>query len=106
RFERVLDAMTTDAAQRMSSIDVVDSGEHAHLDQIGNRAVLARPATTESIPVLFAEHVQRTPEAVALRFGGCSWTYLELDAVSNRLAHLLTGYGAGPGACVALLVPR
>ena len=33
-------------------------------------------------------------------------TYRELDEASNRLAHLLTGYGAGPGACVALLFSR
>ena len=106
RFERVLEAMTTDPTQRVSSIDVVDTGEHAHLDEIGNRAVLARPATAVSIPVLFAEHVQRTPEAVALRCGERSWTYRELDAASNRLAHLLAGLGAAPGACVALLFPR
>ena len=106
RFERVLEAMTTDPTQRASSIDVVDTGEHAHLDEIGNRAVLARPATAVSIPVLFAEHVQRTPEAVALRCGERSWTYRELDTASNRLAHLLTGYGAAPGACVALLFSR
>ena len=33
-------------------------------------------------------------------------TYRELDEASNRLAHLLTGHGAGPGGCVALLFPR
>ena len=30
----------------------------------------------------------------------------ELDEASNRLAHLLVGQGAGPGQCVALLLPR
>jgi amino acid adenylation domain-containing protein len=33
-------------------------------------------------------------------------TYRELDEASNRLAHLLTGYGVGPGECVALLFSR
>ena len=33
-------------------------------------------------------------------------TYRELDEASNRLAHLLTGCGAGPGRCVALLFSR
>ena len=33
-------------------------------------------------------------------------TYRELDEASNRLAHLLAGYGAGPGGCVALLFSR
>ena len=106
RFERVLEAITTDSTQLVSSIDVVDTGEHAHLDEVGNRAVLTRPATALSIPALFAEQVSRAPDAVALRCGDRSWTYRELDAASNQLAHLLTGYGAAPGGCVALLFPR
>ena len=59
-----------------------------------------------SIPVLFAEQVARAPEAVALAARARSWTYRELDEASNRLAHLLTGQGAGPGQCVALLLTR
>ena len=53
-----------------------------------------------SIPVLFAAQVARAPEAVALSCGGRCMTYRELDEASNRLAHLLTGYGAGPGCSV------
>ena len=59
-----------------------------------------------SIPALFAAQVARTPEAVALSCGERSWTYRELDEAANRLAHLLAGQGAGPGQCVALLLPR
>ena len=33
-------------------------------------------------------------------------TYRELDEVSNRLAHLLVGHGAGPGSSVALMFSR
>ena len=43
-------------------MDVLDGGERARLDEIGNRAVLTAPATAPvSIPVLFAEHVARCP---------------------------------------------
>ncbi|WP_231998477.1 AMP-binding protein, partial [Mycobacterium sp. 1245499.0] len=55
---------------------------------------------------MFAEHVARAPEAVAITDGSCSWTYRELDESANRLAHLLVHHGAGPGQCVALLVER
>ena len=49
------------------------SGEHARLDELGNRAVLTQPATAPvSIPVLFAEQVARAPEAVAVTFEGRS----------------------------------
>ena len=45
RLERVLVAMTADPARRLSSVDVLDAGEHARLDGWGNRAVLTQPAT-------------------------------------------------------------
>ena len=107
RFQRVLVAMTANPEARISSIDVLDAREHARLDEMGNREVLTRPAPAPaSIPTLFASHVTRNPDTVAISDGAHSWTYREVDEVSNRLAHLLTGYGAGPGACVALLFSR
>jgi glycopeptidolipid biosynthesis protein len=106
RFKRVLVAITTDPTQRLSSMDALDAGEHARLDELGNRAVLIQPATLVSIPELFAEQVTRTPQAVAVTFDGNSMTYRELDQAANRLAHLLADHGAGPGQCVALLFSR
>ena len=107
RLQRVLVAMTADPTRRLSSMDVLDGGEHARLDEIGNRAVLTQPATAPvSIPVLFAAQVARAPEAVAVTFEGRSLTYRELDEAANRLAHLLAGQGVGPGQCVALLFSR
>ena len=107
RLERVLVAMTADPTRRLSSVDVLDAGEHARLDGWGNRAVLTEPAPPAvSVPVLFAAQVARAPEAVALTCGERSLTYRELDEAANRLAHLLAGQGAGPGQCVALLFSR
>ena len=107
RLQRVLDAMTADPTQRLSSIDLLDTAEHARLDDIGNRAVLTQPASTPvSVPELFAAQVTRTPEAVAVVCGELSWTYRELDQASNRLAHLLVAHGVGPGQRVALLLSR
>jgi amino acid adenylation domain-containing protein len=59
-----------------------------------------------SVPVLFAGQVARTPDAVAVRCGGRSWSYREVDEAANRLAHLLVGRGVGAGGCVALLFSR
>nr|WP_232061697.1 non-ribosomal peptide synthetase [Mycobacterium xenopi] len=107
RLRRVLVALTANPAGRLSSIDVLDGAEHARLDEIGNRAVVTQPATTPmSVPVLFAAQVARAPQDVAVVYGERRWTYRELDNASNRLAHLLIGYGARPGNCVALLFSR
>ena len=106
-LQRVLVAVTADPTRSLSSVDLLDAGEQARLDEIGNRAVLTRPVSTPvSVPVLFAAQVARTPEVVAISCEGRSMTYRELDEAANRLAQLLAGRGAGPGACVALLLSR
>ena len=79
-------------------------GEHARLDELGNRAVLTRPATARCrFRRCSPTQVARAPEAVALTLRGPVMTYRELEEAANRLAHLLAGRGAGPGQCVALL---
>nr|WP_240630779.1 non-ribosomal peptide synthase/polyketide synthase [Mycolicibacterium sp. GF69] len=107
RLQRVVEALIADPARRLSSLDVLSAGEHDGLARWGNRAALTAPTSTPmSIPMLFADQVARAPHAVALTFQDRSMTYRELDAASNRLAHLLTGLGAGPGERVALLLNR
>ncbi|NKZ11529.1 amino acid adenylation domain-containing protein [Mycolicibacterium septicum DSM 44393] len=107
RLVRVAEALIDDPTRRLSSVDVLDVVEHARLDDVGNRAVLAEPPVpVMSIPGLFAAQVARAPESLAVSFDGRSMTYRELDEASNRLAHWLVGFGAGPGKCVAVLVPR
>lgn len=106
-FERVLAAMIADPERRLSSLDLLDAAERAQLDLWSNRAVLsAAPAAPVSIPMLFAAQVERCPSAVALSCGEFSLTYLELEEAANRLAHLLSDNGVGPGGCVALLCER
>ena len=107
RLQRVLTALTADPTRRLSSIDVLGTGEQALLDELGHRAVLTQPTITPvSIPELFAAQVARTPKSVAVTFEGRSMTYRELDEAANRLAHLLAEQGARPGQSVALLLSR
>ncbi|RAV13557.1 non-ribosomal peptide synthetase [Mycolicibacterium sp. GF69] len=107
RLRRVLLAIIADTKRPLSSIDVLDETEHARVHGWGNRAALGQPVNTSlSIPAVFAEHVARAPEAVAVRFEGRSVTYRQLDEASNRLAHLLVARGAAPGRRVALVLNR
>ncbi len=109
RLGRVLVALTADPTRQLSTLDLLDAGEHTRLDEIGNRAVLTAPAPASapvSVPASFAAQVARTPEAPAVTFEGRSMTYRELEEAANRLAHLLAGQGVGPGQCVALLFSR
>ena len=107
RFERVIVAMTADPGRSLSSVDVLDPGEHALLDAWANSAVFSQPTPTPvSLTVAFAAQAARTPEAAAVTFEGRSRTYRELDEAANRLAHLLAAQGVGPGERVALLMSR
>ncbi|HYG61280.1 MAG TPA: amino acid adenylation domain-containing protein, partial [Thermoanaerobaculia bacterium] len=50
--------------------------------------------------------VERTPDAVAVRFGADSLTYQELDGQANRLARLLRRAGVGAEVPVAVFMDR
>jgi amino acid adenylation domain-containing protein len=52
------------------------------------------------------EQAQRRPDASAVLCSGSRLTYAELDALSTRLARLLTEAGSRPGDRVALLTPK
>ncbi|MCB0945672.1 MAG: amino acid adenylation domain-containing protein, partial [Mycobacterium sp.] len=107
RFQRVLEAMTADATQRLSAIDALDDAEHDQLAGWGNAAVLAEAGPTPlSIPEVFAAQVAQTPDAPAVTFDARSMSYAELDEASNRLANLLAAQGVGAGRIVTLLLPR
>ncbi|MER6254540.1 amino acid adenylation domain-containing protein [Streptomyces sp. NPDC001584] len=69
-----------------------------------NRSDAAFPAT--GYPQLLAEQAARTPRATALAQGDRSWTYAELEAATNRLAHALIARGAAAGSRIGLCYPR
>ncbi|MDG4666773.1 amino acid adenylation domain-containing protein [Mycobacterium sp. 236(2023)] len=107
RLRRVVEAMTADPTQRLSSVALLDVAEQARLDDIGNRAVLTTPQPAPvSVPELLAARVAASPDAVAISFEGRSLTYRDLDDGANRLAHKLIEDGVRTGACVALLLDR
>ena len=66
----------------------------------------ARPYPERSLAELFAEQSAATPAAVAVRAGGMTLTYAELDERANRLAHLLVTNGVGADVCVGVCLER
>ena len=87
-------------------MDLLDEPERARLDEIGNRAVLTRPATDAVDSGAVRRAGRAHPGCGGADLRGRSLTYRELDEAANRLAQLLAARGAGPGQCVALLFPR
>ena len=75
------------------------------------RVVVQWNETDRELPVgtvasLFAEQVQRTPDATAVVTNDVTLSYGELDERANRLAHRLVRLGVGPECPVGLLVER
>ncbi|WP_206759232.1 non-ribosomal peptide synthetase, partial [Massilia sp. CFBP 13721] len=54
----------------------------------------------------FERQAARHPQRTALRCGGQSVSYAELNARANRRAHALIARGLAPEACVGICLPR
>ncbi|HWA97060.1 MAG TPA: amino acid adenylation domain-containing protein [Pirellulales bacterium] len=59
-----------------------------------------------AVHVWFEDQVQRAPDAVAVEFDGARWTYRQLNAIANRLAHRLIAMGVGPETLVGIHLQR
>ncbi|MFX0576913.1 amino acid adenylation domain-containing protein [Nocardia nepalensis] len=107
RLQRIITAMVADTDQRLSSVDLLDAGEHAQISKLDNRTALSAPKENPvSITDAFSAQVRQTPDAPAVTFDGRSMTYIEVDHSANRLAHFLAAKGVSRGDRVGLLLPR
>ncbi len=103
RLVRVLATVAADPGRRLSEIDVLSAGERRRMLTEWNETPGTQPRT---LPAMFEEQVERTPDAVAVEHGADRLTYAELDARANRLARHLIGRGVGPEVPVAVLMRR
>ncbi|WP_157108737.1 non-ribosomal peptide synthetase, partial [Aldersonia kunmingensis] len=102
RLVRVFEAFVSDPAVLVGDIEILDAGELAGLTHVSGAGAMPEGL----LPELLTAAVASSPDAVAVRHEGQSYTYRELDESSNRLARLLIGRGVGPEDFVALALPR
>ncbi|MEU2792834.1 non-ribosomal peptide synthase/polyketide synthase [Streptomyces sp. NPDC007100] len=101
RWTRLLEAVTADPARPIGEADVLTPAEHARTQDADGQRV--PPAT---VPELFERQVARHPGAPAVLSASGTLTYQELSVRADRLAHLLSSRGIGPGHIVALAFSR
>lgn len=65
-----------------------------------------QPEAGQFLPAVVAQHARRIPDAPALVCGTRRYSYAELDAAANRLAHRLRALGAGAGEIVGISLER
>ncbi|HSM06180.1 MAG TPA: amino acid adenylation domain-containing protein [Longimicrobiales bacterium] len=83
---RALRELSRGGERTMGSIDLLDPAVRYTLLEVWSGADTPAPPARDVLEV-FEERVACTPEAPAVRDGGSSLTYAELDAAANRAAH-------------------
>ncbi len=110
RLVRLLARAVAAPDRALGSIDLLDASERDTIlrdwNDHSDGASLATLDLQATLPELFAAQAARTPDAVALVFGGRTVSYAGLDADANRLAHHLRALGVGPETIVGLCVER
>ncbi|MET7419836.1 amino acid adenylation domain-containing protein [Dactylosporangium sp. NPDC005555] len=105
RLVRVLRAVAADPGRPIAGIDILEPAERAAAVS-GGPGEPASFAPGDLLPELFERAAAAYPSATALADETGEETYAELNARANRLARALLEHGAGPGALVALILPR
>ncbi|MFJ4184891.1 amino acid adenylation domain-containing protein [Kitasatospora sp. NPDC089509] len=101
---RLLGEVAADPGVRIGAVDLLGGVERERLLVGWNATSRGVPAV--SLPAAFAAQVARTPAAVAVVSDEVSYTYAELDRLSERLARQLVGLGVGAESPVAMLLER
>ncbi|MBM9623345.1 amino acid adenylation domain-containing protein [Streptomyces zhihengii] len=104
RLSALLGQLAADPAVPAGRLAAQSAGERR--DTLALLAGPVGPAADGTLHEAFAAQARRTPGATALVTGGAATSYAELDTRARALARMLAARGAGPGAVVAVAVPR
>ncbi|TRX31190.1 amino acid adenylation domain-containing protein [Flavobacterium sp. ZT3R18] len=87
-YLKILEALVENPAQSLAVLDYIPESEKKILLHDFNSKKTNCPLDKTAVS-MFEEQVAKTPDAIALIFENRSLTYIELDDVSNQLAHYL-----------------
>ncbi|HEU0079908.1 MAG TPA: amino acid adenylation domain-containing protein, partial [Longimicrobiaceae bacterium] len=101
---RLLERVVADPEARLSTLELLDEAERRRVLEEWNATETALPP--RALHTLFEAQAERTPDAVALVFGGETVTYAALDRRSDALARRLAATGVGPDVRVGICMER
>ena len=101
---RVLAALAGDAALPVGRLPLLGADERREVLHTWNDTTRPLPETT--LPALFAEWVEATPDAPAVLAEDARWTFAEQDARIGTIAAGLRAEGVRAGDVVAVALPR
>ncbi|USB33503.1 non-ribosomal peptide synthetase [Paenibacillus sp. YPG26] len=105
-FLAIVDSILRDSGVKLADIDLMSEAERQVVTEQFNATEAAFPAEL-TLPDMFRQQAERTPERIAAVFGdGESLTYRELDARASRIARTLLDSGLAPEEPVGLMAER
>lgn len=104
-FQRIVDTITQDIDCLLLDIDILDEQERTNLFELYGNSAVAYPKD-KTVISLFEEQANRTPEAVAVKYGDDTLTYSQLNHLATALGAQLQQKGVKPGTVVALLMHK
>lgn len=103
-FQTLLEGMVAHPDARLAELPILTATEQQWLSD-WNKTQTDYPAD-RCIHQLFEDQVRRSPDAIAMRFTGRSFTYQALNQGSNQLAHYLQQVGLKPRALVGVCLEQ
>lgn len=100
-LHRLVEQLESTPDERLSNLSLLDEAQWHQTVVAWNDTATDYPRTS-SLPELFEEWADRTPDAPALRHGDVTLSYRELDQRANQLAHHLRRIGIDGEARVGL----
>jgi amino acid adenylation domain-containing protein len=104
-FQTLLESVTSNPDADIDSFEIVSGADRQQLLSAFNNTRIDY-FKGECVHRLFEEEVDRTPDKVAVVFADQHFTFAQLNARANQLAHHLRGLGVGPEVPVAICMER
>lgn len=103
-FLHLLESVARNPELRSSEIPLMTASEENQILRTWNDT--KRPIPDGTIPAIFTQVAEQTPNAIAVIYNEQQLTYRQLNERSNQLAHYLRKQGVGPDICVGVALDR
>jgi len=104
-FARTVQAALANPDCSVVEFDLLTNAEHEQLAAL-SCGESCDTGDARTFHELFEAQARLTPDRPAVRFEDCAFTYAQLNARANQIAHRLQGMGVTPGSIVGLCLER
>lgn len=102
-LQMLLEGIANNPGQRIADYSLLTDTEKHQALVTWNDTAAAYPSD-RCVHQLFEEQVERTPDAMAVRYGEHQLSYSELNRRANQLAHRLQQLGVGPETRIGTMI--